>query len=176
MASGTRVAALVVITLLLASACGGADDKPDDCPSTVEAGQQTSTTDDPRCVETAKTSGDAAVGEAWDGSIATDEGGPGMTGSTTGTFSLTVGADGAVTGSGTSHSTYSNSPDVHSQITVTGKREANTFHLTLRHTPGIPIEVVAPIRGTVAEGPIDLTGELGTYSRGQVRLECQDCG
>ena len=44
------------------------------------------------------------------------------------------------------------------------------------HDPGTRIDVVASIHGTTAEGPIDLTGEVGTYSRGTVRLECQDCG
>ena len=34
-------------------------------------------------------------------------------------------------------------------------------------------DVVASIHGTTAEGPIDLTGEVGSYSRGAVRLECQ---
>lgn len=180
MGEARRVAVLAVVMLL--AACGGdkpAADEPT-CP-TYTPGQPAptvTTTVDPRCVEraTALTTTDTeTAGQAWRGTLHTDEGGPGLSGTTDGTFSVIVAPEGALSGSGTSHSTYSNAPPIDSQIIVSGRRESDSFHLVLALNPGTRIEVQAPIDGNVAEGSINLTGEAGSYSRGTVRLECQDC-
>jgi hypothetical protein len=162
------------------AACSGEDETDKaDCPTSTPGQPTATTTVDPRCVvratETSPT-GDEAATQTWKGTINTTEGGPGMSGTTAGTFSVTVGPDGAVSGSGSSHSEYSNAAPIDSQITVTGKRVGDSFQLVIALNPGTRIDAVASIHGTTAEAPIDLTGEAGTYSRGAVRLECQDCG
>ena len=183
MAAVRRIGPALMLLVLLLAACGGSEDKSGepDCP-TYTPGQPpptVTTTVDPRCVGRATertTPTDDAAGLAWQGTIHTDEGGPGMTGTTDGTFSVNIAPDGALSGSGNSHSTYSNAPPIDSQIAVSGKREGNGFRLVLAFTPGTRINVDAPVDGNFAEGSINLTGDAGTYSRGHVRLECQDCG
>ncbi len=146
--------------------------------TTAQQPSATTTTVDPRCVQraTETSSPDGVESQTWKGALDTTEGGPGMSGATDGTFTVTVGPDGAVAGTGNSHSTYSNAPSIDSQLTVSGTRDGSGFHLTIAANPGTGIEVNAPIEGTVAVGPINLTGAAGAYSRGQVRLECQNCG
>jgi hypothetical protein len=173
-----RVAVLVVAMVL--AACGGGEEKADEpnCPSYTPGQQAPTQTVDPRCVESATeiaSERNEPVPQTWAGTLETTEGGPGMTGTTDGTFTALVSTDGAITGSGTSHSAYSNAPPIDSQISVTGNRDDNSFHLVLTLNPGTRLEVEAPINGNIAEGPINLTGEAGSYSRGHVRLECRDC-
>ena len=179
---GARLLAALVVVTLLAACGGGGEDKADepDCPTTT-TGQQPSavtTTVDPRCVQRATETSEPkrAESQTWNGVLDTTEGGPGMRGETKGTFTVTVGPDGAVTGTGTSHSTYSTAPPIDSQLTVTGTRDNSGFHLTIAANPGTGIDVNASIAGNVAVGPISLTGEAGAFSLGQVRLECQNCG
>jgi hypothetical protein len=174
-----RFAVLAAVTLLAACGGGGEDnaDEPD-CPTTTTAVQPSAmtTTIDPRCVQRATETSDEATGQVWKGTISTTESGPGMTGTTEGAFTATVGPDGVVSGSGGSHSEYSNAAPIDSHIAVSGKRDGDVFRLSLAHTPGTRVDVEPTVRGNVAEGSINLTGELGTYSRGTVRLECEDCG
>ena len=177
---GARRLCILLVVLFAAGGCGnGHDDAAQtDCPTPAPGQPTASTTADPRCVVRATERDDVdspTAGRTWKGVITTTEGGPGFTGTTNGTFSVNVAPDGAVTGSGASHSTYSGAPPIDSRITVTGRRDGDSFKLALAHDPGTRIEVVAPITGTTASGAIDLTGEMSTYSRGTVQLECQDC-
>ncbi len=172
---------LAVVTLLAACGGGGEENAAEpDCPTTTTAQQPAAetTTVDPRCVQRATETSEpqGAESQTWKGTLDTTEGGPGMRGETKGTFTVTVGPDGAVTGTGTSHSTYSNAPPIDSQLTVTGTRGDGGFHLTIAANPGTGIDVNASIAGNVAVGPISLTGAAGAFSLGQVRLECQNCG
>lgn len=178
---GARRWFILLTALLVAAGCGGGRDQASgpDCPTSTPGQPPATTTLDPRCVERAterEADGDQAAGRVWQGTITTAEGGPGFTGTTNGTFSVNVAPGGEVSGSGASHSTYSGAPPVDSRITVTGRRHDDSFRLTLSHDPGTRIDVTARITGMTAEGGIDLTGEMGTYSRGAVQLECQDCG
>ena len=172
--------AVVLVLAVLGTACGDGGDSPSSepaCGTTTSGGQATSTID-PRCVTPAEgnTSTSDEQGRRWTGSLDTTEGGPGLEGGTNGRFTLTVGPDGTLTGSGTSHSTYTNSPPIDSRITVGGRRDGDTFHLTLALDPGTQITVDAPIRDGVATGEFELSGAAGAFSTGSVRLECQDCG
>ena len=175
-----RLAVVVVVTFL--TGCGGGAREgaaEPDCPSTTGPRPTATTTVDPRCVERATetgSDGEQAATQTWKGTINTTEGGPGMSGTTEGTFSVTVAPDGAVSGSGSSHSEYSNAAPIDSHIAVSGKRDGDVFRISLAHTPGTRVDVEATVRGNVAEGSINLTGEVGTYSHGGVRLKCQDCG
>jgi hypothetical protein len=175
-----RRAAVLIAVVLLGVACGGddaSDRREPDCTTT--SGEPTSTLD-PSCVvpagETTTSTTDDAGGQRWSGTLATDEGGPGLEGGTEGTFELTVASDGTVTGAGSSRSSYSNAPPIDSVITVTGQREGDSFHLTLALDPGTAIDVEAEIEGDVAEGGFELAGAAGAFSTGTVHLECQDCG
>jgi hypothetical protein len=177
---GARRLCILLVVLFAAGGCGiGHDDAAQtNCPSPTPGQPTSSTPVDPRCVVRATEREDVdspMAGRAWKGVITTTEGGPGFSGTTHGTFSVSVALDGAVTGSGTSHSTYSGAAPIDSRITVTGRRDGGSFTLALAHDPGTRIEVVAPITGKTASGAIDLTGEMGTYSRGTVQLECEDC-
>ena len=175
-----RFAVLVVVAFLSACSGGGEENANEPgCPTTAAPQSTVTTMVDPRCVERATetgSDGEQAATQTWKGTINTTEGGPGMSGTTEGTFSVTVAPDGAVSGSGSSHSEYSNAAPIDSHIAVSGKRDGDVFRISLAHTPGTRVDVEATVRGNVAEGSINLTGEVGTYSHGSVRLECQDCG
>ena len=113
--------------------------------------------------------------EVWNGTLATNEGGPGVNGGTQGRFCLQVGKHGIVAGTGSSTSSYNGGYALTSTVTVTGQRTLHRFDLTITLAPGTSVAVVARIDGRRAEGTYVLQGSGGTYAAGLVKLRCPRC-
>jgi hypothetical protein len=116
----------------------------------------------------------ATATKTWNGTIKADDPPGSMGGRTVGDFTLTETSDGDVVGTGSGE--WETGIDIMQvTITVNGQRDGDVLDLTIDAAWGGRFTSKAPIHGSVAEGTLYRPDDP-VNPRGQVRLECQNCG
>lgn len=127
----------------------------------------------------------ADAAQEWIGSISVREGDHGGGGKLTATYTVTMAADGGVTGKG--NGDYVNEHGGFLvDVAISGTRRADSMQLVFTiittRAPGYSqlsvdgtLETTVPVDGAVAQGPFEQPGQADEYPQGWVRLECTSC-